>query len=252
MNDAHPTYPNPTIQEAVCELRFKLSDGVKWEPTIFSSVFSKVQSDFPSFEPTAQVGFRFKVEQEKIDQEVIPSRQRMRYIDKSGKLLFHLSQDMFTINVLPKYQGWENMNMAILNIMGKLTSVIEMECFNRIGLRYINRIERINKDEIPTEWLSQSDYIPKSVLNSLTGFFHRLEVRKDSTNRFIVTLAETKNPSREHFNDIIFDIDCIIEKNIKAQKDSVLKEINSLHDLAWDIFSSSITDKLKRRLRGEI
>ena len=60
MTSEHPTYPNPTIQEAVCEIHFRLPDGVEWKPALLGELFKHIQPDFPELEPVTQIGIQFQ------------------------------------------------------------------------------------------------------------------------------------------------------------------------------------------------
>lgn len=246
----HPTFPNPTIQEALCEIHFCLPDGVAWKPFLFGELFKHVQSDFPEMEPALQIGVELQIGPGKMGQALLPPRQRMRYKHASRNLLLQLSENILTVNVLPKYPGWEQMNRDVLEAWKRAGEVVKPAWITRIGLRYINRIERTHPDEPPGDWLAPSDYIPKSVLSTLPGFFSRLEIRTDPHNRLIVTLGESQGDSEQAPNAIVFDIDCIVEKRLGIDAAAITAEITRLHDIAWAIFSASKTPRLERLLQG--
>ena len=46
----HPSYPNPTVQEAICEIFFGLPEGASRNARWFSEYFKGGRSEF-SFEP---------------------------------------------------------------------------------------------------------------------------------------------------------------------------------------------------------
>lgn len=48
MNSGHPTYPNPTITEAVCDIHFRLSQEKEWRPSFPGELFKHIQTE-PSF-----------------------------------------------------------------------------------------------------------------------------------------------------------------------------------------------------------
>jgi len=250
MNSEHPTYPNPTIQEALCEIHFRLPDGVDWKPALLGELFKHIQSEFPDLEPAMQLGVRLQVGPSGAGQVFLPPQERMRYRHASRSLMLQLSKDTFTVNVLPKYPGWVRMSEDILNAWMQAREVIKPARVTRLGLRYINRIERTHPIQPPGHWLAPSDYIPKSVLSSLPGFLSRLETRTDQHNRLIVTLGEPTDSSGEKVNAIVLDIDCIVEKEIGIDSDAIMGEITVLHDFAWNIFSASMTPRLGRLLQG--
>ncbi len=249
MNE-HPTYSNPTIQEAVCEIRFSLPDGVEWKPALLGEMFKRIQPDFPDLEPVMQIGVQFQMGPDGAGQLVQPRQQLMRYKHSSRNLMLQLSKDILTVNVLPEYEGWAKMGDDIEYAWNAICEVVNPACVTRVGLRYINRIERTYPDELPDEWLVSSDYVPKSILKSLPGFLLRSETRIDPHNRVIVTLGDPGDGSGQSGNAIILDIDHIVEKEIGVDRDAIMIEAVRLHELVWSIFSASITPRLERRLKG--
>ena len=251
MRDDHPTYPNPIIQEAVCEIRFSLPDGVEWKPALLGEMFKHIQPDFPDLEPVMQRGVEFQMGTDGAGQLVWPRQQLMRYKHSSRNLMLHLSKDILTVNVLPEYEGWVKMSDDIKYAWSVVYEVINPACVTRIGLRYIDRIERTYPDELPGEWLASSDYVPESILKSLPGFLLRSETRIDPHNRVIVTLGDPGDGSGQSGNAIILDIDCIIEKEIEVDLDAIMSETTQLHDHVWSVFHASMTPRLERRLQGK-
>ena len=250
MGNEHPTYPNPTINEALCEIHFRLPQGVDWKPSMFGDFFNRVQSRFPELEPAARVGVQLQMRPDGVGQRVLPPQQRMRYKEPSGKLLLQLSSKVLSVNVLAKYPGWAQMSENILWAWRHAIELIKPEAIARIGLRYINFIERTRPDQTPGDWFAPSDYIPKSVLSSLPGFLSRLEIHTDECNRRIITLAEASSPDQDT-TVLVLDIDCMVEKEIEIHGESVLEEITLLHDAVWDIFDASKTPRLEKRLQGD-
>lgn len=251
MNSKHPTYPNPAIQEVVCEIHFRLPDGVDWRPALLGELFKHIQSEFPDLEPVTQIGIRSRIGPDGMAQAFLPPQQIMRYKHASRNLLRQLSKNIITVNVLPKYPGWMQMSRDILDAWTQTREVIKPAGVTRIGLRYINRIERDYPDAPPGNWLAPSRYIPESVLLSLPGFLSRLETRTSQHNRLIVTLGDQTDSSDQENSPIVLDIDCIIEKEIGIDNDAIVEEIELLHGNAWDIFSASMTPRLKRQLKGD-
>ena len=165
--------------------------------------------------------------------------------------MLQLSKDVLTVNVLPEYEGWAKMSDDIKYAWNAVYEVINPARITRIGLRYIDRIERTYPDELPGEWLASSDYVPESILKSLPGFLLRSETRIDLHNRVIVTLGDPGDGLDQSGNAIILDTDCIVEKEIEADLHAIMIETAQLHDLMWSVFRASMTPRLERRLQGK-
>jgi len=248
MSGDHPTYQNPTIREALCEIHFRLPEGVAWQDLLYGRLFMKVQSRFPELEPVAQPGLELRMGAE--GPKLISSQRRMRFKELSGKILLQLSENVFTVNVLPKYPGWAQMKLEIRDAWKPACEVLRPARITRIGLRYINLVEPVSPHECPGDWLVASDHIPKAVLTSLPGFLARVETRSDADKRVIVTLGESAGSGDQKMGGLVFDIDCIVEKEMPMEGDALNEEIEQLHDTAWKIFSASMTPRLDALLRG--
>jgi len=186
-----------------------------------------------------------------MEQRFLPPQHRMRYKHAERNLLLQLSEDTLTVNELPKYPGWEQMKHDVLEAWCELREAIGPETITRIGLRYINRIERTHLEERASDWLKPSVYIAEYVLRSVSGFLYRLQSVPDPDNRLIVTLGEATEASERRGNPIILDIDRIVERSIEIHNDAIMSEITRLHDSVWDVFKASMTLRLERLLKGE-
>lgn len=246
MKGEHPTYPNPTIREALCEIHFALPAGTEWNPLLFGKFYKAIEDRFPEMEPVNQFGIRFEASPSGIEHTMLPPRQTMRYKNPDANLLIQLSEGVLTINVLPVYPGWKQMEQGILFAWGKALDVIRPSAVNRIGLRYINFIPRRNPDETAGDWLQGNDYIPAAALRSLPGFLSRTEVRQDPERKLVVTLGEAEGSPRP----IVLDIDCITEKIIGTTGEDIVAEAGDLHTMASSVFFASMTPRLEELLKG--
>lgn len=245
----HPSYKCPSIVEALCEIHFQFPEGRKWDPALFGEVFSAVLKDYPVLEPLS----RLRLQQTGRAGELVPTEQMqtMRYKSKSGKKLIQLSRDHMTVNELPKYPGWGVMKKDIKKSWTSISNIVEPESITRIGLRYINRIDRTVSEEKASQWLKANEYVPESVLNSLPGFLSRVEVRTGINSRVIVTVGEIMMDEIPGQGlPIVLDIDAIMEKNLKADVNILAKEIEKLHEVVWDIFKVSKTSRFDKVLKG--
>ena len=87
----HPTYPNPTIQEAICEIIFRPQGGT-WNPLSFGQFFDQVKAEFPFIEAAPLPTFSIQIGGT-LNRHVSspPSPQILRYRHQSRPLLLQLS-----------------------------------------------------------------------------------------------------------------------------------------------------------------
>ncbi|MFZ1466304.1 MAG: TIGR04255 family protein [Anaerolineae bacterium] len=242
----HPAFPNPTIRESLCEIHFALPDGVAWDSSVFGRFFKRIQSEFPELEPVTSVGLQVQLSSGSVG--FLPPQSRMRYKHASRNLLLQLSEGIMTVNVLPKYAGWVQMQADIERAWAWTKEVLSPTGITRVGLRYINFVPKTSSDELPATWFAPNDYIATAILASHPGFLSRVEVHSALYRRAIVTVAEAADAEQPIF---VLDMDCIYE----VEEDQFLDlppVLLSLHDAAWRIFSGFLTPRLRAFLEGGV
>jgi uncharacterized protein (TIGR04255 family) len=247
----HPSFPNPTIQEAVCEIIFRPQGGA-WNPLIFGQFFERVKTEFPYIEtvpiPLFQVnplGLAGPVQ--------LPSAQRqmLRYRHVSRPVLLQLTENRIVVICVGNYPGWRQMRSDIESAWENIAAVARPEVIIRTGIRYINRIERRTAAETLGNWLLPTDYIPRMVLDSLPGFILQVQARTDETSRTSVTVGENESESGS-LSAFIFDIDRISERQISPDVPALIAEAERLHADAWSVFATAMGPKLRKLLEGEL
>lgn len=234
----HPTYDNPTIREALCEIHFTLPEDIAWDQSLFGKFYQHIQDDFPEMEPVAESAVRLQLQPGRV--EFKPGQSRMRYRHSSRNILLQLASGVLTVNVLPMYEGWANMKKDIKQAWIWADEVIKPKDITQIGLRYINFIPKSEPSERPIDWFSPNEYVARAVLDSFPGFFSRVEIRSDNHNRSIVTFGESKREGSHYF---VLDIDCIAEGFAPTKIPEHIVE--PLHDCAWSIFNSFMSSRLE-------
>lgn len=251
MNEGHPTYPNPIISEAVCEIYYQLPQP--WEPTLPGKLFLAVQEEFPSITPSIDIGLQFEFGPGGVGQKLTQPRQRTVFKHGQKPLTIQLSQNAISINVLPNYPGWREMKGSIVSFWEKAARILNPSAVNRIGLRYVNTIPRQSKGELAGKWLKAGAYISPAILSSKPRFLLRNEVRLDENNRTIISLFGLPGPlphpvEQNTHGLLIFDIDRIVEKQFGTGVRALELEIEALHEDIWTIFSEAKTAALEKYL----
>ncbi len=121
----------------------------------------------------------------------------------------------------------------------QLKEVLKPELISRLGLRYINRIEKETNQDRLGNWLVATEYIPAAILSSAPGFLLRIETHLDSENMLIITIGDTKTETENAYGAMIFDIDRIVEREIIAGQEMLEGEMDRLHGDIWSVFSSA-------------
>jgi uncharacterized protein (TIGR04255 family) len=240
----HPTYPNPTIVEAVCELRFTPDVQGKWESNYFSDFSEKIKGDYPAFEPVQQHAAQFILGAQGIASHAVQVEQRMKFKNADETRLVQIGPSSLAVFFLPKYPGWNFFRSEILSVWGKAVEVIGNQAISRIGLRYINRLPSLKKGESLSNWLKSSDFLPSSVLASKGSTFFRSEVSGEGGSQTVITIGQQEDAAQADKVIYVFDIDCSTTGGIASSAESISQTVSSLHDRAWEVFSASKTPRL--------
>lgn len=129
-------FKNPPLTEAVFELFYQSSD---WTPAIPGIFYSKVIKDYPII---SQSGGGFGIALGTQGVQIGSGNSNLtQFKSKDNSCIIQLSNNLFTVNKLPKYNGWESYRNMILEALNILYSTIDIQRINRIGLRTINKLD---------------------------------------------------------------------------------------------------------------
>jgi uncharacterized protein (TIGR04255 family) len=247
---SHPSYPNPTIREVICEIHFALEDGRDWNPSWYSEFFKQVEDNFPTFQPVSIPIILDAVRYLPASSAVLLP-QLIRYQHKSGNILLHLAESRISVHVLPKYPGWRQVLEDIIYTWERIRKVVSPNMITRIGIRYLNGIERSSPDETLDKWLITNQYISSSVLQSKPRFELQSSINLDNGNRIQVIITD-RPPAPNGYGTFIFDIDRVMEQTISVETNSLTEVVNKLHNDVWEVFHSARSSKLESLLKGEL
>jgi len=238
----HPSYPNPTIVEAVCDIRYEPVPGRAWKASLPGELFKEIQGTYPEMEFGLETALEFQFGPGGITQRMMPGKQRARFKHAREPVLLQFAENLLAVSVLPKYSGWAGMRSVILEVWSQAKPILGPAKIVRLGLRYINRIEREFPDQKPSVWLRATRYVAPAVLSSAPGFLSRVESRSEG-DLVIVTLGEAEAGAGSGA-PLVFDIDSISERSLSPEDGTLSAEIDRLHENVWNIFSEAKTEKL--------
>lgn len=250
MNSGYPTYPHPTITEAVCDIYFQLPQTKEWKPSLPGELFKHIQKDYPEMEPVLEMGLQFEFGPLGSGTKFAHPRQKVRFKHSTRPLMLQLAENSLSINTFAPYEGWKVMSSDILEAWKRVEEILQPRIISRIGLRYINRIDKETERDRPSTWLVANDYISEGILHSGPGFLLREEIHLDTENVLIITLGDPTSDINSEHGAIIFDIDRIVEREIETKPEVLQQEIDRLHTGVWEVFSSAISEKLEVLLQG--
>ena len=245
----HPSFKNPTIAEALCELHFELPEGKPWDASWFGELFKKAGDEYPKMEPGEVVEMGVGIAPDGFVQGIRRTGLRSIYHHKDRPHLFQLSETTFTINELRPYVNWERFINDIRRGWALLASTVGPAGLGRIGLRYINRIPRPNASEPISKWIGTNDYLPKKLLEARERFHSRTQIPIAEDIRLVVTVADLHD--EDGARSILLDIDAILNARVPPELTAIEAQANRLHNEIWTVFDSCKTPALRALLDQE-
>lgn len=239
-------YRSDPIQEAFCELQFRLPmTGWALVPGLLYDRLRDVYPAVPTQDgpilnagpnPLGPDGQQFQL----VIGQGIPSRIRLCNEDNTEQLL--IAGNSVSINCLRPYTGWENFRERIVRVLTTLNEIFQ-DGFDvqRIGVRYINKVDSPLGD-VDRYFGVKPVRLSDSPLR-LANFICRSELPTidDENTLIIVTFSSA-------FGDksIVLDLDAI-SKNITnlTSVDDCLVLIDRLREMERDAFEMSITDEAR-------
>ena len=248
---AHPSYANPTIHEALCEIYFEPATS---KPAQTAAFIRAVQSDYSEVEPVVDFGVQMEWGTSPLGHAPPQVRPRLRFRHASKPLYLQLANGLLTIHLLPKYPGWEAMKASILDAWAHAHRTFGPGTIQRgVVLRFINRIPRTKAREKPSEWFTAGPYVPQAVLDSEPGFVLRVQAQRGQ-NAMIALGDEPGSAPNDH-GAFYLDI-AIGEQFFRATfvpdpgLESLAAQLDRLHEAAWGIFAATKTERLEQLLAG--
>ena len=244
-------YRNPPIEEALCEFRFKPSQD--WDLTIPGKLHTELGSNYsgkPRQQRVVEVGLEIK--------EGTPSGlqhkealDRVQLVTENESRIVAVGPDVLSVHMLRPYQdvsdpqrsGWDEFRPRLEEALNAYWTVAQPEGINRIGIRYINKIEFPHPRVTLTSYLNCVLPTVAGLPRSMDGFFSRAEFSYDDGIRLV--LSQGTVPDTTTNLSFVIDLDVIWETNRAIPAETALTKADDLRNRERSAFEAVITDKAR-------
>jgi len=241
-------YADPPIVEAVCE--FRLTRDSKWDLTTPGLIYEKVSTEFPNKEQRLVQEVQITQSPQGLQQQ-IRSAERILFLATDRKTFVQVGPHFVGINSLKPYPTWSGFKPRIESAFRALTEIVEVKGLQRIGLRYINRVE------IPDESVRLEEYfefrpfwakdLPYEMTAFIVGSIFSFFGGQDAC-RVDLSEAIAEKPGSRAF---ILDLDYFLAQPQSVSAGQALEWVDRAHQRVEEIFEACITDRL-RQIFGEV
>ncbi|MGB4727910.1 MAG: TIGR04255 family protein [Thermogutta sp.] len=236
-------YKNSPIDEAVCE--FRVTPDTPWDIAVPGLFYDKVKGTFANREQRLFQEVELTQGPQSIQHQVRTSERIMLFTDDRKKLV-QLGPRFMSVNVLRPYPSW-NAFRALIELAWKgLQEAVGVTGLERIGLRYVNRVELPGEVVNVEEYFEFYPFVGKSLPQKLTSFFIRAEFPfSEGQDCCRVQLTRFPN-STEGKTSIILDLDYFLAKPRAVDVVQALDWVEVAHTRVEEMFEGCIRDPLRK------
>lgn len=235
-------YKNPPLVEAVCE--FRLTLDTPWDLTIPGLFYEKVKNTFPHREQRVFQEIELSQDPQGLRQQLRTS-ERIVLFTADRRTLIQLGPRLLTVNALRPYPTWQGFKPRIEMAWETLGGIIEIKDLERIGLRYINRVELPFQKVELAEYFEFYPFIGSRLPQNMSSFIVGSEFPyAEGRDGCRVQFTPAPDSSRER-SAFMLDIDYFLAQPHVVKISDVLEWIEEAHSRVEEVFEGCITDRLR-------
>ena len=246
------TYDNPPIEEALCEFRF--NSGQEWNLTIPGKLHTELMQEY-SGKPQNQRFFELEFQSGETG-----TTPKIRYgggvemvqlVNENKNRIIGIGKDVLSIHMLRPYQdprhsesgGWEEFKKRISQALDAYWKVVIPIGVNRLGIRYINRID------VPDEQIKIGEYfkcalpVVDALPSSQKKFTSRVEYDYGDGVNLILTQSSASTSS-ERF-EYFLDLNVVWTNTNSVGRDDTMEKVEDLRNRERIAFEAVITSKTR-------
>ena len=244
------TYRHSPVVEALCEV---YCADLEWDSTVPGRLYNMLRDDFPNKQSLenleAQISFSAADEPSVGMRRLAPIIQ---FSSSKGDRIIQIGQSHFVVNQLRPYVQFEKWQPTIYTTLEKYRELTKPKKIERIGLRYINRINIVGDDIQLKDYFTFYPQLPQTVVHKTKEFLTQIAVHDLMPGHTMLITLGTANSRNSGEYSFILDIyDRITGVRDLLEKDRLKEEIAAGHANIIDTFEGSITDMLRAIFDGE-
>jgi uncharacterized protein (TIGR04255 family) len=235
-------YRNDPIAEAVCE--FRLLPDTAWDLATPGLLYESLKDRFAHREQEVVPRVEVRTSEAGIEPQVQVTEQ-IRFITNDTLSFVRVAPRVLAVHRLRPYESWERFRPDVALLLESLRKHVAVDTFQRVGLRYINRIE------IPLESVELDEYfgfrltleppLPQDLRGFIVGAAFPFENERDNCR---VQLADAVQ-EHEASSAFVLDLDYWVTKPGVVKSDGALQWIEDAHNRVESLFEGCISDSLR-------
>lgn len=247
-------YKKSPITEAVCEFRFDA--GSPWDMAIPGLIYEKVKQQFPKRKQIKRIDVNVLPTKDSFAQEVTAIDQ-IRFLKEDERIFLAVSPHMLSTHILKPYSSWTSFLPLIKLGFDTYCQIAAPKGFNRIGLRYINKIEFDEGETGGDNKIDLEDYFEfrPYLGHEMNQDYHSFSLNteqmfEDMRDNLKILLRKEKTRKPNHISYIL-DFDYFLLQPGRISSDDVFDWVEEAHSQIYDTFEACITEKLRKKFEPE-
>ncbi len=247
MSEQWPNLSNAPIIEAIIEFQFSVSDNVTIE--MLQEVADVLKADFPQQEEKRSSIFKAVIKSSGPETEVHDGGLvGISAKSSDDKNIVQLFRDRFSFSQLPPYQNWEMLEENAIKIWKIFLDKTKIDGVNRVGVRFINKIEL----DLPlgdfNDFIVGAPTIPDGLPQFLGAFDIRLIIpNKEIEADGIINMSMNGLDKKKNVVPVILDLDVGKTGHILSDEESLHNTLADLRSYKNELFFRNITDRVVRK-----
>ena len=245
-------YGKNTLDRVICQLRFP--PILRIDADIPADFQDRVRTQFPNVSETSE----FKIESSSAIGDQVPVELIQQVIQPSGRKNYEFTSEdeswkinltrTFVALTTTTYRRWEEFRERLMLPLQALNEIYAPSYFARVGLRYINMIQRsqVGLSDVPWEELLSPTIIGLLGSSDITNFVEGVESRQQ------IRLAEQGGNARissklqkaKNDQEICFIIDSDFSDTRRTEIADTINKLNFLNLRPSRFIRWAITDRL--------
>lgn len=241
-SEEFPHLPSAPIVEAVIDIRAKSS--VNLDEAITREFLEPRLEDYnfldSQHELSHQVTFGVDIPPQQTTKN---AWKGVRFRTADEKNIVQFNRDGFVYSRLAPYQNWTGFSSESLRLWQFFNEMAKPDEINRLGLRFINRIELPAGDGNFENYIRPAPQSPRGIELPFYGFLYQ-ETLAVPGYPYAINLIRTIQPPQDNGGfAVIIDIDVFTEVGVEFESSRIKEMLEQMRWLKNKLFFGSITDQ---------
>lgn len=238
---------HPPLIEAICEFRYARES--RWDWTIPGQLYDRIREEFENRSESGASELQLAAGEGGVAHTVRTTPQRVRLQRSDGSAMVQVGPHVLLINHLRPYPNWDGFKALILRIYREHSLIWKEGQLERIGLRYVNRLEPPSESFSIGSLISLDPQLHGPLDRPVATFYQRYELMYEQPPGILI--HQTGLASVEGKSSLMLDLDFVRTGAESISTDElVAAHLESAHDRIEEAFIASLNEGRYKALTG--